>query len=132
LDRGSGVITYARYLDDMVVLSLPAIATGCPSLAKHRGRLRPFVNPFARICKPFRNRRPRSAATGQAAGQPTPVCPRSAAFGCRCLLPVTPEAAGPPSHAAARSMRHASARSRRSFSVGGFESRRPRQLLENQ
>lgn len=37
--------------------------------------------PFARICKPFRNRGPRSAANGEAAGQPTPFYrgrPRSA------------------------------------------------------
>src|SRR5215510_39511 len=28
---------------------------------------------FARICKPLRNRRPRSASNGQAAGQPAPI-----------------------------------------------------------
>jgi hypothetical protein len=58
-----------------------------------RGLSRPDVPPFARICKTFRNRRPRSASTGSQAGEPTPIC----RVGCGVLsflLPVTPEAAG--------------------------------------
>jgi hypothetical protein len=38
-----------------------------------RGLSRPDVPPFARICKTFRNKRPRSASTGSQAGEPTPI-----------------------------------------------------------
>jgi hypothetical protein len=38
-----------------------------------RGLSHPDVPPFARICKTFRNRRPRSASTGSQAGEPTPI-----------------------------------------------------------
>jgi hypothetical protein len=38
-----------------------------------RGLSRSDVPPFARICKTFRNRRPRLASTGSQAGEPTPI-----------------------------------------------------------
>src|SRR4029453_14840774 len=38
-----------------------------------RGLSRPDVPPFARICKTFPNRGPRSASTGTQAGGPTPI-----------------------------------------------------------
>ncbi len=49
---------------------------------------------FARICKPFRNRRPRSASTGHHVGEPTPIFRGRLRCAVDWRRPVTPEAAG--------------------------------------
>jgi hypothetical protein len=82
--------------------------------------------PLIRTCGPSHHRRWRCARIAD------PGFPGAAVFGCGWRLPVTRGPRVRLRMPRSKRRRHASARSRRSFSGGGFESRRPRQHLSVQ